>query len=123
IYNIYRKENGLPIKSVKNIKIEEAVQIYYKYFWKPSGAEKLEPPLDLAYFDMYINSKPSEVKAVLNRSDNDVYKFIENRRKFYDDVIKVKPNKERFRNGWNNRLDTLEKYVDDYYYNQQNEPD
>lgn len=115
IYNIYRKEKGLAVQDVKKINIKEATQIYYKYFWKPSGAEKLQHPLDLAYFDMYINSNPREVRNVLNRSNNDVYQFIENRKKFYDDVIKAKPIKEKFRNGWYNRLDTLKQYVDDYY--------
>ena len=115
IYNIYRKEKGLPSQDVKKINIKEATQIYHKYFWKPSKADKLQHPLDLVYFDMYINSNPREAKNVLNRSDNDVYKFIENRRKFYDDVIKSKPIKEKFRKGWYNRLDNLKKYIDEYY--------
>ena len=115
IYNIYRKEKGLPSQNVRKINIKEATQIYYKYFWKPSNADKLQHPLDLAYFDMYINSNPREAKNVLNRSNNDVYKFLENRRKFYDDVIKSKPIKEKFRKGWYNRLDNLKKYIDEYY--------
>ena len=119
IYDTYRKENGLPLQSVKNIKVEEAVPIYYKYFWKPSGAENLSHPLDLVYFDMYVNSNPKEAKNVLSRSDNDVNKFIENRRKFYDDVIKAKPIKARFKRGWNNRLDKLQKYADNYNSNLQ----
>ncbi len=117
IYDIYRKEKGLSVQSVRNIKIEEAVPIYYQYFWKPSGADKLSHPLDLVYFDMYVNSSPRDAKRVLSRSDNDVYKFLENRRKFYDDVINAKPIKEKFRKGWYNRLDKLKKYVDDYYSN------
>ncbi len=120
IYDIYRKEINLPIQSVQKIKIEEAVPIYYKYFWKPSGAEKLPHPLDLVYFDMYVNSNPMEAKKVLIRSNNDVYQFIENRRKFYDDVIKAKPIKAKFKNGWNNRLDNLKQYVDEYYSNNGN---
>ena len=120
IYNVYRKEKGLTIQNVKNIKIDEAVPIYYKYFWKPSGADKLPHPLDLVYFDMYINSNPREAKNVLNISDNDVYKLIENRRKFYDDVIKNKPIKKHFKMGWDNRLNKLKKYVDNYYQNNSN---
>ena len=115
IYNIYRKEKGLPSQDVRNINIKEATQIYHKYFWEPSKADKLQHPLDLAYFDMYINSNPKEAKNVLNRSNNDVYKFLENRKKFYDDVIKSKPIKEKFRKGWYNRLDNLKKYIDKYY--------
>lgn len=115
IYDIYRKSHGLSIQSVKNIRIEEAVPIYYNYFWKPSGAEKLSDPLSFVYFDMYVNSNPKDTKAVLKRSDNDVYKFLENRKKFYYDVVKEKPIKKKFLNGWCNRLDKLKKYVDDYY--------
>jgi len=115
IYNIYRKDNNLAKESVKNIKIQDAIKIYYKYFWKPSKAETLEHPLDLVYFDMYVNSNPRETKDLLLRSDNDVYKFIENRRKFYINTIKAKPEKAAFENGWNNRLDRLKKYVDIYY--------
>ncbi len=115
IYDIYRKEQGLPIQDVKNIKIEEAVPIYYNYFWKPSGAEKLYQPLSFVYFDMYVNSSPKDTKAVLKRSNNDVYKFLENRKKFYYDIVKAKPQKKKFLNGWCNRLEKLKKYVDDYY--------
>ncbi len=115
IYDIYRKEKGLPIQSVKNIRIEEAVPIYYNYFWKPSGAEKLSQPLSFVYFDMFVNSNPRDTKAVLKRSDNDVYKFLENRKKFYYEVVKAKPQKKKFLNGWCNRIDKLKKYVDDYY--------
>ena len=56
-----------------------------------------------------------QLKFIINRSNNDVYKFLENRRKFYDDVIKSKPIKEKFRKGWYNRLDNLKKYIDEYY--------
>lgn len=96
IYNVYRKDQKLPPQNVKNITINDAIRIYYKYFWIPSEAYKLEHPLDLAYFDMYINSNPIETKKLLKKSNNDVYLFIENRKKFYEDVVKNKPIKMKF---------------------------
>ena len=114
IYNIYRKDRGLPQTDVKNITIEEAVQIYYIYFWKKSGADKLEHPMDFVFFDMYINTNPLNAKRVLKNS-TDVYDLIENRRKYYDNIIKINPQKEEYRKGWNNRLNKIKNYVDNYY--------
>ena len=114
IYNIYCKERGIKTKDIKNITIQEAVSIYYKYFWVPSGAAKLEPPLDLVYFDMYVNSPPGAAKRLLAKSNNDVYKFLENRKKYYDERIKQDNTKLQFKKGWYNRLETMKRYADIY---------
>lgn len=117
IYNVYREDNNLPKQDVKKINIKEATQIYYKYFWKPSGADKLQHPLDLVYFDMYINSNPTKTKSLLKQSNYDVNMFIKNRRNFYNNLADTKKEKAQFKNGWKNRMDILEKYVKDYNSN------
>ena len=103
-------------KDIKKITKEQATRIYYSEYWKKSGADKLEHPIDFIFFDMYINTNPACAKRVLKRS-NDSYDLIENRRKYYDDVIKKHPEKEEYRKGWNNRLDKIKNYVDNYYNN------
>jgi len=114
IYNVYRKDNGQKIQDIKLIKKEEAIIIYYEYFWIPSKAELLDYPLSLVYFDMYVNSNPKDAKNVLKRSNNNIKQFIENRRKFYNDIVKIHPEKKIFLKGWNNRLDKLQKYIDEH---------
>ena len=51
-YNSYRKRKNLPYNDVKNITREEAVNLYYEDYWKPSGADEIEDPnLSIAIFD------------------------------------------------------------------------
>lgn len=109
-YNGWRRKKGLPIKDVKNISRDEAKQLYYEEFWVPSGASDLEDPRD-AYilFDMAVNSSPSTAKKLFRESEGNAYKFLNNRKRFYNNIIKSDPTQKSFEQGWMNRLNDVEK--------------
>ena len=121
IYDAWNREHGKPLKDIKQITRAEAKEIYYNWYWLESGANKLED-LREAYvlFDMAINSSPYEAKRIFKESNNNIYKFLENRKKYYDRIIELHPEKQGYRQGWYNRLrdveDNINKIVEEGLY-------
>ena len=99
-YNSWRKQKGLYPQDVKYITKEEARQLYYDEFWKPSGADKIED-LREAYllFDMALNSGPYEAKKLFKQSGGNIYNFLKNRKLYYNNLVKKSLNKQNFKKG------------------------
>ena len=108
-YNAWRKQKGLPAKDVKNITKDEAKKLYYEEFWKGTGASDVED-LREAYllFDTSIICGPYNAKVMYKKSDGDIYKFLKERAKFHNVDIEKNPMQKEFKEGWFNRLKTLE---------------
>lgn len=108
--NSWRKRNRLPSGSVKtDLTKQEAREIYYNMFWKESGAHKYTDPRDaMILFDMAVNSGPSEAIRVFKNSNENFYKMLENRKKYYENIIFNQPSQGVFKEGWDNRLKFLE---------------
>ena len=111
-YNSWRKQKGLYPQDVKYITKEEARQLYYDEFWKPSGADKIED-LREAYllFDMALNSGPYEAKKLFKQSGGNIYNFLKNRKLYYNNLVKKKPKQAKFQEGWLNRLKDIENNI------------
>lgn len=108
-YNSWRKKQGLLSKDIKNITKDEAKQLYYEEFWIPTEASKIEDLREgYLLFDTAINSGPYEAKKLYEKSNGNIYKFLKNRKSFYDNFINKNPNQEEFRQGWYNRLKDIE---------------
>jgi len=54
-YDRYRKSLGLPPQDVAKITKDEVREIYYRFYWTPSKADKMPQPLDLLVFDTAVN--------------------------------------------------------------------
>ena len=108
-FNAWRKQKGLPIKDVKNITKEEAKKLYYEEFWNSTGASDVED-LREAYllFDTSIICGPYNAKVMYKKSNGDIYKFLKERAKFHNVDIEKNPMQKEFKEGWFNRLKTLE---------------
>ncbi len=102
--------NNLPLGSVKtDLTREEARNIYYNMYWKESGADKYADPRDaMALFDMAVISNPYEAKRVFKQSNENFYTMLDNRQKYFDDIVKRSPDQMVFYDGWKNRLKNLE---------------
>ncbi len=51
-YDAYRKSQGLPTRSVKDITDKEVKDIYYNNYYKASGADKIkDPKMSTVVFD------------------------------------------------------------------------
>lgn len=121
-FDAWRKMNNLPLASVKNgLTKEEAKNIYYNMYWKESGADKYTDPRDaMALFDMAVTSGPTEAKRVFKQSNENFYEMLDNRQKYFDDIVKHNPSQRKWHEGWTNRLKTLEnnanKMIQDGFY-------
>lgn len=59
VYNAWRKRNGLPKRSVRNIEEHELQAIYRENYWQLVRGDELPPGVDLCVFDYGVNSGPS----------------------------------------------------------------
>ncbi len=107
-YNAYRKRKKLPYNDVRNIKKQEATNIYYEDYWLPSGADKIDDPkLAIAMFDTAVLHSPYNAKQFYSRSDGSVEDFLNLRQKSYDNIVAKHPERKKFHEGWNNRVNDL----------------
>ncbi len=111
-YDWYNKKNQYERKDVKNITKEEATKIYYDYFWKNTGADKIkDKKLALIYFDSAINHGPYYAKKYYKESNGDFDKFLELRKQHYKNMADRIPGQNKNYNGWINRLNNLTKFA------------
>lgn len=59
VYDAWRKRNGLPKRSVRNIEEHELQAIYRENYWQLVRGDELPPGVDLCVFDYGVNSGPS----------------------------------------------------------------
>ena len=107
-YDAYRKKNGLPKQSVKQMTKEESIEIYRENYWYGSQAPQIsDPKLAYAYFDAYING-PDRANTLLKQAggiNGDANKFLELRdQKFTEQAYRK--NQTGYLSGWLNRDQT-----------------
>ena len=132
-YNTYRSRNKLSEKSIKNITMDEVVKIYYNNFWLPSKCDQIGGYTSIALFDTTVNSglnRASKIlqqsvgvatdgvigsntlKTILSYDDVELAnKYLANRKKFYDNIVKQNPTQKVFYKGWIRRLNFLNDYI------------
>ena len=109
-YNRYLKDKGLPLKNVKDITRAEAEELYYNYYYKASGADKVDDPkLSLLMFDTAVNCGVGNAKKMSSKSNGDIQEFIKLRRAHYAKLIARNPAKyQKYEAGWEARIQKLE---------------
>ena len=71
VYNAYRRRNGQPPRSVKEISNLEVSDIYRKEYWDASGANIAPAGIDYALFDYSVNSGVNRAVKDLQRTLNE----------------------------------------------------
>lgn len=66
-YDEWRIRNGLPRNPVSGISGEEVSAIYAAGYWRPSGADRVNDPLDLVLFDSAIQHGAGRAAKWLQR--------------------------------------------------------
>ena len=112
-----------PDVDIKNLTIEQAVEIYKKDYWDKNKVESLPQNLWHIYFDMCVNMGKRTAVKVLQRAANNKGRDIEVdgglgpmtigalkgveldrvrafRVKYYVDLITARPEQEKFYLGW-----------------------
>ncbi|MBQ8886650.1 MAG: hypothetical protein IJY61_03005 [Candidatus Gastranaerophilales bacterium] len=114
-YDDYCRRHKLPKKDVKNLTKNETIKVYYNDYWVKSGLNKEKDPIkSLILFDTAVLHGVGRTKEYYKKSNGDLRKILEYRRKHYTDKVIEKPSQEKYLNGWNNRVDKLEKILNRY---------
>ena len=116
-----------PDLDIKNLTIDDAVNIYYEDYWKPSKASLLPKDLRYPYFDCVVNTGQSRAVKILQQACNnknsfkikedgkigaatisackklEADRFISYRILFYSLLISDNPTQEKFWYGWYKR--------------------
>lgn len=108
-YGISKK--AWPYVDIKNLTEEDAKVIYYQSYWI-SVADTLPWPLNLCVFDCAVNQGTKKARQFL-RETSDWKKYLELRKIHYLNLIHAKPELDRFRKGWLNRINELKKFVEE----------
>jgi hypothetical protein len=118
-YDTYQQRKGLPLKDVKLITREEAVDIYDTMYWKASGSDQLPGKLAIIHFDAAVNHGVGKANQLLeqarqssNRDEMSIIrKYLEIREDYYYAIVASNPAQQRFLQGWLNRLTRLRNKV------------
>ena len=137
-FNEYRKSLGLAPLAVRYITMTDVCSIYLTRYWRPCHCDSLPAPLDLAVFDMAVNSGnrrailflqralgveddgligPGTIDAVQADQKADllghvVQDFMDAREKYYHDIVANDPSQAKFLGGWLNRMKNLREECD-----------
>lgn len=105
VYHAWLRRQGKAIKPVRNITMDEALEIYFNDYWKPCGGPTLAVGVDLATYDASVNSGVSRGRKWLLASvggpDHEtVKKICQKRLSFVQGLTTWKV----FGKGWGNRI-------------------
>ena len=107
----YNFIKGIPKYDVKNLKLVDAINIYYSEYWNQDW-EKLGFPLAACMMDTSVNMGESRAKVFLDGCGGDYVKYLQLRLAKYADLIQKNPDLAKFKNGWNNRMAELRRFID-----------
>lgn len=123
--------------SIETLTKEQATEIYRKEYWERNHCDTLDWPLNKVHFDNCVNmgagqavkllqrvcgahddgawgpnTKAAVIAACKVRSADVVAKqVIEKKREFYEKLAEAKPALAKFKQGWLNRTNDLEKAI------------
>ena len=126
-----------PDEDIENLTYERAVEIYRDEYWLKSHANELPYPLSLVQIDGAVNTGVGQqtkfLQRVCNVEDDGAYgpntrkaalalcellgpvevsmRVMKLRNEFYHLVVETHPEKEKFMEGWMNRMANLQKIV------------
>jgi len=133
VYDQWRKNCGIPSRSVEFITDDEVSSIYKTEYWFAAKCQLLPEPLDLYTFDAAVNHGVSravkQLQHVLGVAEDGQFgpksidalheemkagqvqeladHLIANRLDFYHSIVDRNPSQVKFIAGWENRIDHL----------------
>jgi lysozyme family protein len=132
-YNTYRRNKGLPLRSVRLITDEEVEDIYRNMYWTPSNSRLMVRPLAIVHFDTAVNfgvggatlflqetlGVPADggfgpvTRAALDRANTvtTARRYVQNRIDYRYLRVRQSPSQQVFLNGWLNRDNDLMNYI------------
>lgn len=97
----------------EELTLEQAMQVYWKFYWLAAGCDKLALDSAVAVFDTAVNCGVGRAQFWWKASDGDLKKFFALRLNYYARLRDKNPDKYgRFYKGWVNRVIDLRKYAE-----------
>ena len=95
---------------IRNLTMEQATNLYWRN-WNRFHVEDMAYPLGEVWFNCKVVSGVKQANLILNRTDHNASKFIQDQKRVNSLIVKAHPYDQKFLAGWNNRLDDLSKYL------------
>ena len=102
-----RSSGGTPIK---DLTLEQAMEIYRRDYWDLNGLEKVQTPLCIAVFDMFVNMRRDTSQRLWKESGGDWERLIQLRKDQYGRIASKYPGQQVNLPGWMNRMNNLWKF-------------
>lgn len=102
-------QRAYPHLDIINLSKNDAKHIYFRDYWKASGADSLAWPSNLIIFDTAVNLGVRRAKIFLEQKGEDPVRLIQRRAEYYRRLIAAKPKMGKYKKGWFNRLNDLAK--------------
>ncbi len=102
-----------PGVDIKNLAPEQALDIYVKEYWNPMGCDDIGYPLNVVVFDTAVNAGVSRCRKWLRESKRPE-EFWQNTKDWYEQLVRENPSKQKYYNGWMNRLTDRKRFLDQY---------
>ncbi|CDL79744.1 glycoside hydrolase family 108 protein [Xenorhabdus cabanillasii] len=122
-------KRSYPHLDIRALTQDDATAIYYRDFWQVAGCERIPAGLSLVLFDSAVQHGVVSAIRLLQRAvavrddgilgvktldaiaatapDYLLHRFMNQRARYYAQIIARNPLQQRFLNGWFNRLDHL----------------
>lgn len=107
-YDIYRRKRNLVPQGVRHLSDSERDWIYRTSYFDAIDGTNKPPKLAIACFDFAVNSGP---KRALDYYVDDLDEYLTRRKNFFLKI--AHGNQYQFLKGWLNRLNSLQKYLND----------
>lgn len=110
-------KRSYPNLNIAKLTLEDAFSIYYTDFWRPFRLDNLPFDIAVSIFDAAINVGPTRTRSWIRELANEngypsAAAFNDRREKYYEDLVKARPELKRFEKGWENRLNSLRSFID-----------
>jgi len=109
-YGISQK--AYPKLDIKNLTKEQAIEIAKRDYWDKNKVDQLDPAIREIYFDTAFNKGSGAANQLLKRSGGDPTKFLDERQKYANEIVKNDPSQKKFQKGWSNRVGDLRKVAE-----------
>jgi lysozyme family protein len=103
-------KRAYPHLNIPELKMIDAVYIYYDDYWAKAGCSELDYPLNIVVFDTAVNCGVGRATHWLKKA-KDIHDYMRIRKEYYVELAK-QPRFRKFLKGWLNRWSDLEKLVE-----------
>lgn len=113
-------KRAYPNLNIKELTEKDAYSVYYFDYWRPLHLDDVPFELAVSLFDAAINCGVGRVRSWLRELQGVEHfekgrltadQFNDRREKYYDDLVEVRPELNRFKKGWDNRVESLRKFI------------